>query len=194
MLLVLFRPGQILQLLARVLHLLELVGLGRQSRREGRRLGSAALNGGAWALAPLSVDPVPQVHLERQHANKGRNGERPPSHLRLHVNKKSRESAPEARLAQLDQRLPQLHDAREDDTVLALGEVVEKGGGKDAHHQVDEGRVEELPALGGRGGGGRSRGRRRSPFLSRGAATSAAITAFCHFTVLCVCLLRLLFL
>ena len=147
MLLVLLRPRQILQLLARVLHLLELVGLGRQSRREGLRLGGVALDGGA-ALAPLSVDPVPEVHLEHQHRDKGCNGERPPGHLRFHVDK-SRQGAPEALLTQIDEGLPQLHHAQVDDAVIALGEVVEKGGGEGGHHQVDEGRVEELPALGG---------------------------------------------
>ena len=84
-------------------------------------------------LATLSVDPVPEVHLDRQHGDKSCNGERPPSHVRFAVNKPS-QGAPQALIPQIDEGLPQLHDARVDDTVLALREVVEKGGGEDGHH------------------------------------------------------------
>ena len=132
MLLVLLRPRQILQLLARVLHLLELVGFGRQSGREGLGFSGGGLDGG-FVLATLSVDPVPEVHLDRQHGDKGCNGERPPSHVRFAVNKPP-QGAPQALIPQIDEGLPQLHDTRVDDTVLALREVVEKGGGEDGHH------------------------------------------------------------
>ena len=44
----------------------------------------------------------------------------------------------EALLAQLDQLLSELHDARVDDTFVSPGEVIEKGGCKDGLNHVDK--------------------------------------------------------
>ena len=44
----------------------------------------------------------------------------------------------EALLAQLDQLLSELHDARVDYTFVTSGEVIEKGGCKDGLNQIDK--------------------------------------------------------